>query len=59
MTELQEKLALEREEIAARVANFKATQEKFQKEREKYYADTMEAARALGREEPGGKTSRR
>jgi outer membrane murein-binding lipoprotein Lpp len=47
MTERQERLALEREEIAARVANFKATQEKFQREREEYYAATMEAARAV------------
>ena len=49
MTELQEKLALEREEIAERVALFKATQEKFQRDREKYYAATMEAARAVRR----------
>jgi outer membrane murein-binding lipoprotein Lpp len=47
MTELQDRLALEREEISARVANFKATQEKFQREREEYYAATMEAARAV------------
>jgi hypothetical protein len=46
MTEQQERQALEREEIAARVANFKATQEKFQREREAYYAATMETARA-------------
>jgi chorismate mutase len=45
----QERLAAEREEIASRVANFKATQEKFQREREQYYATTMETAR----NEPG------
>jgi hypothetical protein len=33
MTEQQDNAALERKEIAARVANFKATQEKFQRER--------------------------
>ena len=48
-TEQQEKRTVEREEIAARVAIFKATQEKFQKDREQYYAATMEAARATKR----------
>jgi hypothetical protein len=47
MTELQDRLALEREEISARVASFKATQEKFQREREEYYTATMEAARSV------------
>jgi hypothetical protein len=47
MTELQDRLALEREEISKRVANFKATQEKFQREREEYYTATMDAARAV------------
>jgi hypothetical protein len=37
MTEPQDRLAREREEIAARVANFKATQEKFEREREEYF----------------------
>jgi hypothetical protein len=41
----QERLAKERKEIASRVANFKATQQKFQEEREEYYATTMENAR--------------
>ncbi len=41
MTELQDRLAQEREEIAERVANFKATQEKFEREREEYYATTL------------------
>jgi chorismate mutase len=35
----------EREEIAARVANFKATQEKFRREREEYCSTTLENAR--------------
>jgi cytochrome c556 len=59
MTERQEKRTLERKEIAARVAIFKATQEKFQKDREKYYAATMEAARAVKKNESSGGTSRR
>lgn len=41
----KDRLALAREEIAARVASFKATQEKFRREREKYYATTLEKAR--------------
>jgi chorismate mutase len=45
MKEQKDTLALEREEIAARVANFKATQEKFKREREKYYVATLEKAR--------------
>ena len=45
MTESQDRLAREREEIATRVASFKATQEKFQREREEYYATTLENAR--------------
>jgi hypothetical protein len=45
MTEQQDNAALEREEIIARVANFKATQEKFQREREEYFVTTLENAR--------------
>jgi len=41
MTEQEDRLAREREEIAARVASFKATQEKFQRERAEYYATTL------------------
>ena len=37
-------LAREREEIAARVANFRATQKKFEREREEYYAATLSNA---------------
>jgi chorismate mutase len=44
-TEPQDRLALEREEIAARVASFKATQEKFKREREEYFVTTLENAR--------------
>jgi hypothetical protein len=41
----KDRRALEREEIAARLASFKATQEKFKKEREKYCVTTLENAR--------------
>jgi len=36
--------AREREEIAARVASFRATQKKFEREREEYYAATLSSA---------------
>ena len=45
MTEPQDNAALERKEIAARVASFKATQEKFEREREEYFVTTLENAR--------------
>jgi chorismate mutase len=45
MTEQKDRLTLEREEIAARVASFKATQEKFEREREEYFVTTLENAR--------------
>ena len=45
MTERQDRLAQAREEIAMRVANFKVTQEKFQREREEYFVTTMKNAR--------------
>jgi F0F1-type ATP synthase membrane subunit b/b' len=45
MTERQQTIAREREEIAARVANFRATQEKFEREREEYFVSTLENAR--------------
>ena len=41
MTEQPYSATQEREEIAARVASFKATQEKFEREREEYYATTL------------------
>src|SRR5665213_1530733 len=45
MTEQEHRLARAREEIAARVASFKATQEKFRREREEYFVTTLENAR--------------
>jgi hypothetical protein len=45
MTEENDRRAREREEIAARVASFKATQEKFKREREQYFFTTLENAR--------------
>ena len=44
MTEKDEQLVREREEIAARIASFKATQQKFEREREEYYANTLGTA---------------
>jgi chorismate mutase len=45
MTEQQEGIAEQRDEIAARVAKYKATQEKFEREREEYFVTTLENAR--------------
>lgn len=45
MTELQDNAAREREEIVGRVASFKATQEKFEREREEYFVTTLQNAR--------------
>jgi chorismate mutase len=45
MSERYDRLAREREEIATRVATFKATQEKFKREREEYFTTTLENAR--------------
>jgi hypothetical protein len=45
MIEQSDRLARAREEIAARVASFKATQQKFQREREEYFVTTLENAR--------------
>jgi hypothetical protein len=44
MTEQEKRLARGREEIASRVASFKATQEKFEREREEYYVATLSGA---------------
>jgi hypothetical protein len=41
MSEDDDRRAREREEIAVRVANFKATQEKFQRERDEYFFATL------------------
>lgn len=46
MTEQRDNAAMEREEITARVAHFKATQEKFEREREEYFVTTLENARS-------------
>jgi hypothetical protein len=59
MTEQQDQAALEREEITARVAIFRATQEKFQREREAYCSATLEAARAVRRNRSAGGEMRR
>ena len=45
MTEQQDRRAREREEIATRVANFKATQERFKREREEFFSTTLDNAR--------------
>jgi len=45
MSDQPDSAAAEREEIAARVAHFKATQQKFQREREEYFVTTLENAR--------------
>ena len=45
MSDRHDRLARERDEIAARVASFKATQEKFRREREEYCRTTLENAR--------------
>ena len=45
MSERYDRLSREREEIAARVATFKATQEKFKREREEYFTTTLDNAR--------------
>lgn len=45
MTEKEQRLAAERAEIAARVANFRATQQRFEREREEYFITTLQNAR--------------
>ena len=47
MMEQQDRLAREREEIAMRVASFRATQEKFEREREEYFVATLKNARSV------------
>lgn len=44
MNEQQDAVAREREEIAARVASFRATQQKFERDRQEYYASTLGSA---------------
>ena len=48
MTDETDRRTQEREAIAARVAHFKATQEKFKREREEYFFTTLENARRGG-----------
>lgn len=45
MTEREERLARERKEITARIASFRATQERFRREREAFFASTLDDAR--------------
>jgi hypothetical protein len=47
MTEQEKRRAAEREEIAARVASFRATQEKFERERDEYFTATLQNARGV------------
>lgn len=49
MTEDEQRKIREREEIAARVAPFRATQEKFKREREEYFVSTLDNARKVER----------
>ena len=44
----QERLAKERAEIAARVASFRAMQQKFERERDEYFVTTLRNACATG-----------
>lgn len=46
MTAQQDNAAREREEIVSRVAHFKATQEKFEREREEFFVATLQHARS-------------
>ncbi len=52
MSEQEKRIAQEREEIAARVATFKATQEKFERERQEYFVTTLENARHSSERRP-------
>ena len=49
MTKQEERRAQEREEIATRIATFKATQQKFEREREEFFLTTMQNARKTKR----------
>jgi len=49
MAEEDDRRAREREEIAARVASFKATQEKFERERDEYFVTTLATPAQAGR----------
>ncbi|WP_194469253.1 hypothetical protein [Bradyrhizobium sp. CCBAU 51753] len=41
MTDQKDRVSREREEIAARVASFRATQQKFERDRQEYFANTL------------------
>ncbi|WP_165445950.1 hypothetical protein [Bradyrhizobium uaiense] len=41
MTDMEERVAREREEIVARIASFRATQQKFERDRQEYYDNTL------------------
>ena len=47
MTEQELPRAQEREEIAARIAKFKATQERFERERKEFFVSTWRRLRGL------------
>lgn len=47
MTELELSLAQEREEIAARIAIFRETQQRFEREREEFFVSTWQRVRGL------------
>lgn len=47
MTELELRLAQEREEIAARIARFRETQQRFEREREEFFVSTWRRVRGL------------
>jgi hypothetical protein len=47
MSELEHRLAQEREEIAARIASFRETQERFEREREQFFVSTWRRVRGL------------
>jgi hypothetical protein len=44
MTDLEDRLARERDEIAARVASFRATQQKFERDRQEFCDSTLGSA---------------
>jgi hypothetical protein len=45
----KDRLTKERDDIAARVASFRATQEKFERAREEYYEATIDNVRKTSR----------
>jgi hypothetical protein len=47
MTDLELHLAQEREEIAARIASFRETQQRFEREREEFFTSTWQRVRGL------------